>query len=153
MVECFDCIADSNTSQKKYTLCRGTDLRGKSQQVIKGISSMENCAQLCSAFDNCDKAVFDSAGKVCHIKADAKTDTLIWSTDKRFDVINLDVPAAPAVNGAWSDLIRLPVIPVAAYVVPEFPESNRMLVFSSWGTDAFGGASGRTQFADYNFKS
>jgi galactose oxidase len=114
---------------------------------------MENCAQLCSAFDNCDQAVYDSAGKVCHIKADAKTDTLIWSTDKRFDVIRLDVPAAPAVNGAWSDLVRLPVIPVAAYVVPEFPESNRMLVFSSWGSDAFGGASGRTQFADYNFKS
>jgi galactose oxidase len=53
---------------------------------------MENCAQLCSAFDNCDQAVYDSAGNVCHIKADAKTDTLIWSTDKRFDVIRLDVP-------------------------------------------------------------
>jgi galactose oxidase len=78
---------------------------------------------------------------------------MIWSTDKRFDVIRKDVAAAPAKEGAWSDLIRLPVIPVAAYVVPEYPSSQRLLVFSSWGVDAFGGASGRTQFADYNFNS
>ncbi|KAF3039072.1 hypothetical protein E8E11_003957 [Didymella keratinophila] len=78
---------------------------------------------------------------------------MIWSTDKRFDVIRRVVNAAPATNGAWSDLIRLPVIPVAAYIVPEFPASSRMMVFSSWGAGVFGGASGRTQFADYNFNT
>ena len=31
--------------------------------------------------------------------------------------------------------------------------SQRLLVFSSWGADAFGGAGGRTQFADYNFNT
>lgn len=76
---------------------------------------------------------------------------LIWSTDKRFDVMQLIEPKVPARDGQWSDLIRLPVIPVAAYIVPEFPVSNRLLVFSSWGADAFGGAGGYTQFADYNF--
>jgi galactose oxidase len=99
------------------------------------------------------QAVFDSTLSVCHIKADAKTNTLIWSTDKRFDVIRREVAVNPAADGAWSDLIRLPVIPVAAYVVPEFPSSSRLMVFSSWGADAFGGAGGRTQFADYNFNS
>jgi galactose oxidase len=98
-------------------------------------------------------AVFDKAQSVCHIKADGRSNTLIWSTDKRYDVMRLDVAPAPATNGAWSDLIRLPVIPVAAYVVPEYPSSQRLLVFSSWGADAFGGAGGRTQFADYNFNS
>jgi galactose oxidase len=97
--------------------------------------------------------VFDSAKLVCHIKSDARTSTLIWSTDKRFDVIRLDVAATPATDGAWSDLIRLPVIPVAAYVVPEYPSSQRLLFFSSWGTDAFGGEGGKTQFGDYNFKT
>lgn len=99
------------------------------------------------------QAVWDSAGSVCHIKADASTNTLIWSTDKRFDVIRRDVAATPAVDGAWSDLIRLPIVPVAVYIVPEFPSPSRLMVFSSWGADAFGGASGRTQFADYNFNS
>lgn len=84
---------------------------------------------------------------------DAKTNTLIWSTDKRFDVIRRDVATVPATNGAWSDLVRLPVIPVAAYIVPEFPSSSRVMIFSSWGVDAFGGAGGRTQFADYDFNS
>jgi galactose oxidase len=91
--------------------------------------------------------------KTCHLKADSKTDTLIWSTDKRFDVIQLDVPKAAAQDGAWSDMIHLPVIPVAAFVVPEYPSAQRLLVFSSWGVDAFGGAGGKTQFADYNFNS
>lgn len=90
---------------------------------------------------------------MCHIKPDARTATLIWSTDKRYDVIRLKVAAAPATDGAWSDLIRLPVIPVAAYVVPEFPSAQRLLVFSSWGTDAFGGEGKKTQFADYNFNT
>lgn len=140
-------------AQKSFKLCRDTDLRGRSAQIIKGITTLNDCAHLCSVITTCAQAVFDSTASVCHIKADATTDTLIWSTDKRFDVIRQDVAAAPAKNGAWSDLIRLPVIPVAAYIVPEFPSSSRLMVFSSWGADAFGGASGRTQFADYNFNS
>jgi len=67
--------------------------------------------------------------------------------------MRLNEAPAPAQNGAWSDLIRLPVIPVAAYIVPEYPVSQRLLVFSSWGVDAFGAPGGRTQFADYNFNT
>ena len=114
---------------------------------------MNDCAQRCSTIATCVQAVFDLTGSVCHIKVDAKTNTVIWSTDKRYDVIRQDVATAPATNGAWSDLIRLPVIPVAAYIFPEYPSAQRLLVFSSWGTDAFGGAGGLTQFADYNFNS
>lgn len=97
--------------------------------------------------------MWDSAGSICYVKVDAKTNTLIWSTDKRFDVIRQDIPSNPATDGAWSDMIRFPVIPVAAYVVPEYPSSSRLLMFSSWGADAFGGEGGRTQFTDYNFNS
>ena len=47
----------------------------------------------------------------------------------------------------------MPIIPVAGYIVPEYPESTRMLVFSSWGAYDFSGPAGITQFADYNFKT
>ncbi|KAH6629226.1 galactose oxidase-like protein precursor [Boeremia exigua] len=138
---------------KTYKICRDTDLRGGSAQMIKGVTSTNDCAQRCSTIDTCVQAVFDSTDSVCHIKVDANTNTLIWSTDKRFDVIRQDIAASPATIGAWSDLVRLPVIPVAAYVVPEFPSSSRLMFFSSWGADAFGGEGGRTQFGDYNFNS
>ena len=119
--------------------------------MLNGVTTVNDCAQRCATTAACTQAVWDSVENVCHLKADSKTNTIIWSTDKRFDTVRLDVAAVPATNGAWSDLIRLPVIPVAAYVVPEYPSAQRLLVFSSWGADAFGGASGRTQFADYNF--
>jgi|TARA_R110002003_G_scaffold107_2_gene8949 galactose oxidase len=121
--------------------------------MLNNVATLNDCAQRCSTTAACVQAVYDPTAQVCHIKADAKTNTLIWSTDKRFDVIRQDIAAAPATNGQWGDMIRLPVIPVAAYVVPEYPSAQRLLVFSSWGSDAFGGEGKLTQFADYNFNS
>ncbi|KAI4916782.1 hypothetical protein J4E90_003285 [Alternaria incomplexa] len=140
-------------NRKQYSICPGTDIRGPSEKVWQGVNTFDTCAYLCANWATCTAAVYDSAKKACHIKADSRSNTLIWSTDKRFDVMRLNVAPAPAKDGEWSDLIRLPVIPVAAYVVPEYPVSERLLVFSSWGADAFGGAGGRTQFADYNFNT
>lgn len=139
--------------RKRFSTCTGTDLRGASAKITKGAKSADECVKICSSTPTCTKAVWDSTGLVCHVKAPEETNTLIWVTDKRFSVISLDAPSNPAAKGKWGDLIRLPVIPVAGYVVPEFPSSSRMLVFSSWGPDAFGGASGLTQFADYNFNT
>ncbi|KAH7081052.1 galactose oxidase-like protein precursor [Paraphoma chrysanthemicola] len=138
---------------RNFKICRDTDIRGPNAQMFNNVASLNDCAQQCSTITTCVQAVYDSTTRVCHIKADARTNTLIWSTDKRFDVIRQDIAAAPATNGQWGDMIRLPVIPVAAYVVPEYPTSQRLLVFSSWGTDAFGGEGKLTQFADYNFNS
>ncbi|EMD86138.1 hypothetical protein COCC4DRAFT_162179 [Bipolaris maydis ATCC 48331] len=140
-------------NKKRYTVCPGTDIRGPTEKLFRGVADFEKCAYLCANWATCKAAVYDKAESVCHIKADARSNTLIWSTDKRFDVMRLIEPSAPAQNGEWSDLIHLPVIPVAAYVVPEYPVSQRLLVFSSWGVDAFGGAGGRTQFADYNYQT
>jgi len=67
---------------------------------------------------------------------------LIWVTNKRFDVIRLNVAGNEKTLGKWSDIIQLPVIPVAAYIVPQVPDSFRMLVFSAWGSTTFGGAAG-----------
>ncbi|KAH7407041.1 galactose oxidase-like protein precursor [Phaeosphaeria sp. MPI-PUGE-AT-0046c] len=155
-IDIASCPYDETTEKaggKTFKVCKDTDLRGKTAQAIKNVPNLNECAQRCSGIATCVQAVFDSALNVCHIKADAKTDALIWSTDKRFDVIRLEVAASSAKLGAWSDVIPLPVIPVAAYVVPEYPSSQRLLVFSSWAADAFGGAGGKTQFADYNYKT
>ena len=121
--------------------------------MFQGVQDFDRCAYICANYEPCKAAVYDTAEAACHIKADARSNTLIWSTDKRYQVMRLIEPAAPEENGEWSDLIRLPVIPVAAYIVPEYPVSQRLLVFSSWGADAFGAAGGYTQFADYNFQT
>lgn len=139
---------------KTYKTCVNTDIRGASAQMINNVANTAACAQLCAATGGgCARAVYDKVASVCHIKADATTNTLIWSTNKRFDVISQDVAINPATRGSWSDLIRLPVVPVAAYIVPAFPQASRMLLWSSWGVDAFGGEGGMTQFADYNFQT
>ncbi|EMD59761.1 hypothetical protein GGP41_008464 [Bipolaris sorokiniana] len=52
--------------------------------------------------------------------------------------------------GSWSPVINFPIIPVAAYIVPEYPSPTRMLVFSAFSPNSFGGQRGITQFAEYN---
>lgn len=145
------------TTTSSYRTCVDTDIRGASAQMIDDVASTEACRDLCAAYSptGCARAVYDKVAGVCHIKADAAANTLIWYTNKRYDVIRQQPAAAPnpAVEGVWSDLVRFPVIPVAAYIVPAFPQPSRMLVFSSWGDTEFGGAGGLTQFADYNFET
>ncbi|KAI1871919.1 hypothetical protein JX265_005905 [Neoarthrinium moseri] len=134
-----------------FQTCPGTDLQGASARIVTGVASSAACAKLCDATSGCDKAVFDKSVSVCHIKD--TTAMLIWAMNKRYDVIQRKVAATPAATGQWSDIIRLPIIPVAAYVVPESPDTSRMLIFAAWGGTTFGGAGGETQFADYNWKT
>lgn len=140
---------------RSYKTCVSTDYRGASARVINNVASTEACRDLCirDSATGCARAVYDKARSVCHIKADAASNTLVWYANKRYDVIRQEPSLNRAVEGSWSDLVRLPVIPVGAYIVPAFPQSSRMLVFSSWGNAEFGGASGYTQFADYNFET
>lgn len=136
-----------------YRTCVNTDFIGPSVRMIEKVASTEACRALCmeNSATGCARAVYDKVDRVCHMKADAVSETLVWYTDKRFDVIRQEVVRNRAIEGSWSEIIRFPVIPVAAYIVPEFPTSSRMLVFSSWGNKAFGPAAGYTQFTDYNF--
>ncbi|CEI41770.1 Galactose oxidase [Fusarium venenatum] len=131
---------------KTFNVCYSTDFVGASARQIKNVASLAACADQCSKINTCKKAVYDNEGKVCHIKAAEPNASLFWVQSKRFSVVQLPSAVKPATQGRWSDIIRLPVIPVAAYVVPQFPQSQQLLFFSSWGADAFGGASGRTQF-------
>ena len=56
-------------------------------------------------------------------------------------------------QGSWSSVIDLPIVPVAAYIIPEAPEATRLMFFSSWSPTTFGGQRGITQFAEYNYRT
>lgn len=139
-------------SGEQFSICPGTDLRGNDLSEIKDVDNAVDCAGQCSTVKACAKAVYDTADGVCHIKAadDENQNTLIWYTNKRYEVIKRETVYNPATQGQWSDLIRLPVIPVAAYIVPAFPAPERMLFFSSFKAFDFSGATGKTQFGDLN---
>ncbi|WP_327350641.1 discoidin domain-containing protein [Streptomyces sp. NBC_01304] len=57
--------------------------------------------------------------------------------------LRLSGPAQPAVHGSWGKLTGFPLVPVAAAVLP----NNKMLVWSAYGIDRFGGSNGYTQTA------
>nr|WP_308801039.1 discoidin domain-containing protein [Streptomyces polyasparticus] len=57
--------------------------------------------------------------------------------------IRLAGPASPAVHGSWGHLTGFPLVPVASAVLP----NNKMLVWSAYGVDRFGGSNGYTQTA------
>ncbi|PVH94468.1 galactose oxidase [Periconia macrospinosa] len=135
-----------------YNMCTGSDYEGGSAKIFRQVTTSNACADLCSTTNGCKKAVFDHQDNVCHIKK-AEPATLVWVKNKRFSTITLPTTSNTATQGKWSDIVRLPLIPVAAYVVPKFPQPDSLMYFSSWGVDAFGGASGMTQFGGLDLNS
>ncbi|KAF1966255.1 galactose oxidase [Bimuria novae-zelandiae CBS 107.79] len=134
-----------------YNVCRGTDYVGTSAKIVKQVTTVNACADLCTTTNGCVEAVFDNRNKVCHVKGAEPATSLFWVQNSQFTTITLPQQSKPAQKGRWSDIVRLPLIPVAAYVVPQFPRAHRLMFFLSWGTDAFGGPSGLTQFGDLDF--
>ncbi|CAK1361526.1 Galactose oxidase [Cercospora beticola] len=137
----------------RYQVCPDTDYRGATAQGINGVTSQTACAQRCGNTAGCTKAVYDKVNQFCHLKDTVDEATQVWNLNRQYDVIHVVTNYNPATQGRWTDLIRLPLIPVATYAVPEYPESSRLLFFSSNGLDTFGGSGGFTQFADFNYKT
>lgn len=136
-----------------YNVCRESDYQGASVKIFRQVTSINACADICSTNNICKKAVFDHIDNVCHIKGAEPATSLVWVKNKRFSTITTPTTINQANKGKWSDIKRLPLIPVAAYVVPKFPQPESLMYFSSWGVDAFGGASGKTQFGDLNLNT
>ncbi|MFC7308846.1 discoidin domain-containing protein [Streptomyces monticola] len=57
--------------------------------------------------------------------------------------LRLAGPAAPAVHGSWGKATGFPLVPVATAVLP----NNKLLAWSAYGVDRFGGSNGYTQTA------
>lgn len=136
-----------------YNVCVGSDYEGASVKLFFDCTTINACADICSTISTCKKAVFDHRNNVCNIKGAEPATSLVWKKNKQFSTITAPKTVNKANKGKWSDIVRLPLIPVAAYVVPKFPQPESLMYFSSWGVDAFGGASGMTQFGDLNLNT
>ncbi|KAG7143596.1 Galactose oxidase like protein [Verticillium longisporum] len=168
---CPNTGAGYSSGKTLFTVCVNTDYTGPNAHTFRNTPSPHACADTCAKTKDCKKAVYDVKNKICYVKESGSNVKLDWVKDERFISIDTKTGAADdnkdsdepvdtkpetpkgaaAKVGQWSDVIKLPLIPVAAYIVPAYPEPARMLFFSSWGKDAFGGASGKTQFGDYEF--
>nr|WP_246041260.1 discoidin domain-containing protein [Streptomyces cadmiisoli] len=63
--------------------------------------------------------------------------------------IRLSGPADPAVHGSWGRIIGFPLVPVATAVLP----GDKMLAWSAYAVDNFGGSNGFTQTAILDLKT
>ncbi len=63
-----------------------------------------------------------------------------WSSASE---IRLSGPASPAVHGSWGRIIGFPLVPVATAALP----GDKLLAWSAYAVDRFGGSNGYTQTA------
>ncbi|KAM3423292.1 hypothetical protein BST61_g731 [Cercospora zeina] len=149
----FTASSYTSSSGTRFQICPGTDYRGAVMRHVNGVNSVTACAQSCANTAGCTKAVYDKPSSYCALKQTANEETQVWFINRPYDVVHVVPTYNPAAQGRWTDIIRLPLIPAATYAVPEYPESSRLLFFSSNGLDTFGGSGGFTQFADFNYKT
>ncbi|KAI8940889.1 hypothetical protein NX059_002149 [Plenodomus lindquistii] len=168
----------STVNNARLTICAGTDYWSPNVKVIPGVTSVDDCAKQCAGDAGCAKASYNSKQQTCYLKGTPASP--IWFSTGDLDTISVirssatpssasPSASATATNtaspkpstvgnnpGKWGKVFPLPVIPVAGYVVPEWPESNRLLFWSAWGANKFSlwaPPNGYTQFADYNYKT
>ncbi|KFA49257.1 hypothetical protein S40293_08316 [Stachybotrys chartarum IBT 40293] len=136
-----------------YLGCPGAVYEGADSAITRNVASPGDCAEICAENAACDKAVWDSVSLTCAVKAQEPEQTLFWvmRDGDRYTSITRNIIRDPSVEGEWTDLFRYPVVPIAAYVVPASPQPERILFFSAYHNDTFGGTEGKTQFADFNF--
>ncbi|WP_405676827.1 discoidin domain-containing protein [Streptomyces sp. NBC_00868] len=63
--------------------------------------------------------------------------------------IRLSGPASPAVHGAWDRITGFPLVPVATAALP----GDKLLAWSAYAVDRFGGSNGYTQTAILDLKT
>ncbi|WP_328296654.1 discoidin domain-containing protein [Streptomyces sp. NBC_00435] len=63
--------------------------------------------------------------------------------------IRLSGPASPAVHGSWGRITGFPLVPVATAVLP----GDKLLAWSAYALDRFGGSNGYTQTAILDLKT
>jgi galactose oxidase len=140
----------TNGNGTEFLGCPGTWYQGPTAGVVNG-TTLEECEAICMTNCDCQKAAWNSVTGQCDVKAPEPQNTLFWVTNSNVTSITRRHVPVPAVQGLWGPVLRIDIIPIAGYVVPEFPQSERVLFFSAFGTNSFGGTAGYTQYVDYNF--
>ncbi|TLD18591.1 hypothetical protein PspLS_10178 [Pyricularia sp. CBS 133598] len=139
-----------------WAQCTNTDWQGRSMYAFDNFRSAAACAEACSLTPTCKDAVWDKQYNFCHMKD--SNQGLTQADNKQFDQLRLIKKAAPVSQtpqngGRWSDKISYPVVPAAAYVVPQQPFASRVLAFAAADNMAFAGRNGQTMFADWNYQT
>jgi galactose oxidase len=146
----------TTTDGSTWARCTNTDWQGRSIWAIDNFQTAQACAEACSLTPICTNAVWDNTYKYCHFKDTAGG--LTQANNNQFDQLRLIQKAPPKstaanVGGKWSDRIVFPIVPAAAYLVPEQPTSNRVMAFSAAADYSFAGSFGQTQFATWNYNT
>ncbi|CAN9386741.1 unnamed protein product [Alternaria alternata] len=131
-----------------WAICPGSDITGNNLAQYGGLMSAQDCASRCNDNGKCLRAVFVANSGWCYLKDHAAHGT--W-TSAPYTTVRY-ISANPTTQGQWSALVTLPVIPAALYAVPAYPDSSRLLFFSSASPTMFGGG-GKTIYADYNYRT
>ncbi|MGM1062268.1 discoidin domain-containing protein [Saccharothrix sp. Mg75] len=66
-----------------------------------------------------------------------------WTSAAEIDLLGPTTPPDPSAVGAWGPLTGFPIVPVASALLP----NNKLLTWSAYAADNFGGANGYTQTA------
>lgn len=144
----------TTTDGSTFALCARTDWQGASIYVLNNFASAQVCTEACSLTPVCTNAIWDRQNNVCHIKA--AVEGLTQAQNDQFDQIRLIKKGAAALQpsalgGKWSDLIPFPIVPAAAYVVPQQPQASKIMAFSANADQSFGSRTGLTQFATFDY--
>ncbi|KAH9222324.1 hypothetical protein DL95DRAFT_286561 [Leptodontidium sp. 2 PMI_412] len=139
----------------EFAVCLGTDLQGGDDTVVGNIKSIEQLAEDCSQRLSCLASSWEKVFNFAYRKVVL---TVSKTSEKVDSIVRISSgpppdPAERGVTGQWSDVIKIPVIPVAVFLVSEKPRITRLLAFSAFEPLWFGGAKGRTQFAEYNIET
>ena len=136
-------------------LCTNSDYQGDSAHAFSNVPTLNQCAQIGQQYRHLgySKAVCDQQNSNCYVKANTDLDWVV--NNGQFDTVRPATEAPTDVNrGQWSGPTKLPLAPAGAFVIPDQPVSNRVMGFSSWSTDYFGGSGGvKTQFTYHNWQT
>ncbi|KAH7363733.1 hypothetical protein BKA66DRAFT_592858 [Pyrenochaeta sp. MPI-SDFR-AT-0127] len=137
-----------NNNGRIYSICSGTDYWSPNLNEIRNIATVDACAAQCAQTTGCAKASYNFKAQTCYLKGDPASP--VWFATNDLDVIRL------ANVNKWGNVFPLPVIPVAGYVIPEWPESSRLMFWSAWSPNKFSlwsPPNGYTAFSEYNYKT
>ncbi len=93
--------------------------------------------------DTVKGATFTRTVTARYVRLTATTEAGARGTWSAAAEIRISGPAEPGAHGTWGKVTGFPLVPVATAVLP----NNKMLAWSAYGIDRFGGSNGYTQTA------
>ncbi|MET9961368.1 discoidin domain-containing protein [Streptomyces sp. NPDC006326] len=99
--------------------------------------------------DTVKTATFTRAGNARFIRLTVTTEAGARGPWTSAGEIRLSGPANPAVHGAWDRITGFPLVPVATATLP----GDKLLAWSAYAVDRFGGSNGYTQTAILDLKT